>query len=704
MVRRTHRDVGRLALLALAAVAASLLLLPPAAATEPEEPQTQLERATGLEVTIDSVAPSTLDPQRNLHLAGTVVDVGDDSFTNAKVYLDIGYDPATSRQTLAEFAANTGGFGNRVIEFGYFDELGKLKPGSTNDYALKIPFGKLPISGRPGIYHVGVTVIGGADDREPVARTDTLIPLLRPDSKPQERTGVVTLIPMAAQIRRTSAGVFLDDDLAGMIAYGGQLRNLLDFVAAAPPNTMEVVLDPALRRAVTDMATGYSVRTIEEAEAGDPGHSGQGEQEAQRWLDDLDEAVKRQDLLFMPWGGPDASALGSSKMPGVVNSAVRASLRYASDQRITTTVASWPYNGAATRRGLAVAAIAGAPVRIVAQRSLVNLRGQPDGSYPPSQVLLATAAGPITALVTRTDVAGDVISPSLSGEQLLQDIVAEATVRAVDKEPAATSVIAVPFGWDPGNAIRKKDIAQAYNFPTVAPTTVAAAAQEQAVRYAGLIRMPRIVAGLPESVLDSIAQLRNKGRVYTELLTDQDQAVRRFDQTLAASGTSLWRNDSGTRAIVNDRAAEQASKRTSQVRVIGPTFLALSSGSGQFPLTVTNNLPDPVTVQVMVRADNPAVKVDPIDELSLEPGQRRDIEATARTDGSGLTTLRIQLTTTSERPVGRPFNFDIRSTQIGLAIWIVMGVGATILFGAAARRIYLRVRSGDLHTREEPQP
>ena len=136
----------------------------------------------------------------------------------------------------------------------------------------------------------------------------------------------------------------------------------------------------------------------------------------------------------------------------------------------------------------------------------------------------------------------------------------------------------------------------------------------------------------------------------------------------------------------------------------GPTFLALSSGSGRFPLTVTNGLPDPVTVQVRVRADNPAVHVDPIDELQLDPGQRRDIEATARTEGSGLTTVRIQLTTTTSRPVGRPWSFDIRSTQIGLAIWIVMGVGVAILFGAAGRRIYQRIRSGGLQTREEPNP
>ncbi len=680
---------------------------PPTPPTPPTPaPETRLERSTSLEATIASVSPTALERRRDVTIKGVLDNGSETTFDNAKVYLDIGYDPAASRQTLTEFAANTAGFGNRVVEIGYFDEIGRLKPGTSTPYRLKVPFGKLPISQQPGIYHVGVTVIAGQDVREPVARADTLLPLL-PDAssgQPTGRTRVLTLIPLAAQIRRTSSGVFLDDDLAGLISYGGQLRNLLDFVAAAPPDTLEVVLDPALRQAVADMASGYQVQTLAEFTAGEQPQRGQGQALAQQWLDDLDTAVQRQDLLFMAWSSPDTSALGSHRMSGIVKAAVRASQRYAADQRITATVASWPYAGAATRRGLAVAAIADAPLRIVSQRSLVNLRGDPGGPYPPSQVLIATAAGQTTALVTRTDVAGDVISPDLTGDQLLHDIVAEATVRALDGERAATSVIAVPFGWDPGNDLSAKDLQRAYTFPTVAPTTANATVQETAAPYNGPIRMPRIVAGLSDSVLTSIAQLRNAGRIYTELLTNEQQAATRFDQNLGSAGTSLWRNDSVARAAVYGQEAGQAARRTARVRVTGPTFLALSSASGRFPLTVTNGLPDPVSVRVVVRADNPAVRVDPIERIDLEPGQRRDLEATARTSGSGLTTVRIQLTTTNRLPVGESWNFDIRSTQIGLAIWIGMGVVVAILFAAAGRRIYQRIRSGGLQPREEPNP
>jgi hypothetical protein len=44
---------------------------------------------------------------------------------------------------------------------------------------------------------------------------------------------------------------------------------------------------------------------------------------------------------------------------------------------------------------------------------------------------------------------------------------------------------------------------------------------------------------------------------------------------------------------------------------------------------------------------------------------------------------------------GRPWRFDVRSTQIGLVIWIVMGVGGAILFIAAGYRIVNRIRGNE---------
>ncbi len=653
---------------------------------------------------MDKIKPAALAPHKDLVIKGTVTNGGTKAWRDAQVYLDIESQPATTRAALDGFRTVTGDFGTRIVAFGRFDEIGRLKPGTMTRYALSIPYGKLPISRDPGVYHVGATVIAADRNgtRSAVARSDSLIPLL-PDasSGPLVSTGVVTLIPLAAPIRRQVDGTFLDDSLAGLIAIGGQLHNLVDFVATAPPNTLEVVLDPALRQAVVDMAAGYRVRSLSQVADGLPGEVGNGQADAKRWLTELDAAVRNQDLLFMPWGSPDASALGAHQLPGVVDAAVRASQRYAAQQRITATVASWPYAGASTRRGLAISARAAAPLRFISQRSLTTLRGEPRPTYPPTQVLVPTAVGQVTALVTRTDVAGTIIGPDLSGPQLLRDLVAEATVRSLDGQPRATSVVAVPFGWDPGVTTTSGELAAAYGFPTVAPQTAASAAQQTAVPYPGRIVMPRTVSPLPTELLSAIKELRNQGRTFTDLLSDQGNAVQRYDQTLAASGTSLWRDDLVARVTVTERAAKESVKNAAKVTVTGPTFVALSSASGRFPLTVTNGLSVPVTVQVIVHAENPAVTVDAIPVLTLDAGQRRDIEATARSDGSGLTGVRVRLTTSTHRPVGKPWTFDVRSTQIGVAIWVVMGVGAAILFGAAGRRIVVRLRGGRLTPRGE---
>jgi hypothetical protein len=107
---------------------------------------------------------------------------------------------------------------------------------------------------------------------------------------------------------------------------------------------------------------------------------------------------------------------------------------------------------------------------------------------------------------------------------------------------------------------------------------------------------------------------------------------------------------------------------------------------------------------VDVRARNPALRIDPIDDLVLEPGQSRDIEVTTRSDSSGLTPVRVRLTTVDGKVFGAPWEFDVRATQIGVAIWVVMGVGGAILVGTVAFRLVARIRTTGLHPREKPSP
>jgi hypothetical protein len=97
-------------------------------------------------------------------------------------------------------------------------------------------------------------------------------------------------------------------------------------------------------------------------------------------------------------------------------------------------------------------------------------------------------------------------------------------------------------------------------------------------------------------------------------------------------------------------------------------------------------------VGVHVRPLNPALKVDSVNTLQLAAGQRRDVQVVSRAKGSGLTQVRVRLTTPDHRLFGVGWNFNVRATQFGVVIWVAMGIGAAVLFGAAALRIYRRVK------------
>ncbi|MGH8883492.1 MAG: DUF6049 family protein, partial [Stackebrandtia sp.] len=189
---------------------------------------------------------------------------------------------------------------------------------------------------------------------------------------------------------------------------------------------------------------------------------------------------------------------------------------------------------------------------------------------------------------------------------------------------------------------------------------------------------------------------------YLELLTDPEAATTDYYEDLGEASSAAWRlrpklgtalTRTGVRLIADDIA---------KVTITGPTFVALSAESGRFPLTVTNGLDVPVSVKIDVTPENTALRVSTIETLELEPGQRRDIEVTSQADGSGLTRVTARLMTIEDRPFGERWSLDVRATQIGVVIWVLMGAGAVVLFGAAGYRIVKRIRTSSLTPREEP--
>jgi hypothetical protein len=673
-----------------------------AAVSSPQQGRSELETQTGLSMQITRISPAGLEAGRPIRMSGTVTNLSAHAWTDAKVYLSMGFEPAVTKSALDAFAADDDGFGNTVNSLGLFDEIGRLPPGSRTTWHLHVPFADLPISGTAGVYQVGATLLAGTSagrDTIADARVATTIPFLPSGTTVPHRTHIVTLIPVTAPVLRNPDGSFIDDRLAGLFAPGGRLRDVVDFAGQAPPGSIEVLVDPALREAAKAMSAGYDVRSLAEDAIGAAGHAGSGQQDAAAWLAELDNLTSVQHVTLLPWGDPATSSLAAAHMRGVVSAAVRASKGYATGS-FGSTVVDWQYNGSATRRALAVARLAGTSVHVVSQDSLPDLPLKQPSGYPPAVVSVRTRPGPATTVVSRGDIGGQQFDASLTALQFRQSMLAEATVRSLsgDHRP---SVFAAPFTWDPGDLASQSDLAAGYSYPTVAVASLADLTQRMPRPYSGRLRLVRAQPRLSAPTFAAIRRLRHNGRVYGDLVNVHDPVSADFDRQLAAAGSAAWSFEVARGTAVTRELAKQLSGRIARVTVTGPAFVTMSSDTGRFPLTVTNGLSVPVTVRVTVSPLNRALKIAPLKTLHLSPGQFLDVEVKSTADGTGLTQVRARLTTVSDRSFGKPFTFNVRATQIGLAIWIVIGVGVGVLAISAGRRIYARARGRGFKTRGE---
>ena len=672
--------------------------------------------ATPLTLAIDSA--TAIVPGQPLTLEGIASNTDDVRWLDANVYLAIAKGPARDERGLeadAEAAAAAEAddrefAGTRLVDFELFDQLGTLAAGERRPWQLTIPYGRLPISRAAGVYQIQVTLLaGGRNHRSEKGRVTTVLPLLPPTAPATSR--VMTLVALTAPIYRHPDGTFANDDLSGELGPGGRLRHLLDLLGQAPSGTLQVAVDPALWQAAIDMAAGYHVGPYVRPVLGNgppdpddiaPAPNGQGRQVAVAWLADLENVSTTQRLAFLPWGNPDTNALSDAAMPGVVEAAIRASRDFATTHGLEPTVVDWQNSGSATRHALDVARGGGATIHVISQQSLPRLDdGSPAQRELPSQVAVTTRHGPLTAIVAPRRFAGAPFSRGLSAFEFRQRLLALATIRALHPRQREIAVVTTPFNWDPGPRAARVSLAPAFDSPVLDAVGFAELDDEVATSYVGPVTEYSPTPEMSSTLLDLTRHLRGTGRTYTQLLSDSGAAAKVFERQLAIAGSATWRWHPHRGEVFVRRATSAMARRIALVTVSGPAFVAMSSSTGRFPLTVSNELDVPVTVQLDVEARNPALRISEVAAFQLAAGQRRDVDVRTRAEGSGVTSVEATLSTTTSRRFGEAWQFDVRATQIGLAIWVVIGVAGSVLLIAVVRRLVARWRASEFRPRGE---
>ncbi|MBM7517600.1 DUF6049 family protein [Nocardioides nitrophenolicus] len=729
MVRRRSR--------LLAGLATALVLAtgtPPASAQA--EPATAPKHAAydpPLEVSIDALTPGVLPTKGPLVVRGTVTNVDLETWQRINLYpmFGSGAPPMTTEDELTAAIATDpeAEVGKRYTEdLAVRAEVASLGPGETQTYTIRIPQRVLReefTSPTTGVYWFGVHALGeNADGRDTLAdgRARTFLPYVAPGAGAPVDTSVV--VPLRGRVAHSADGElgrtsWWDEALAPDGTLGGPLA----FGAASGTKPVTWLVDPAVPDAVSQLAAGNPVREITPvAPADDPSESespspsgsassaGEGGGDgaevggatlqpdsplvraAQTWLDKAGTVLPDDAVAVLPYGDPDLAAAARA-LPSLYPTARK---------HPSATLTAWGVEGTpvvASRNGyLDAAAIdkVDDDATVLLGEQMFGAQDYPDG--PPARGRVGDR--PVVPTSTATAKGGPGPDRVLAPVALRQRLLSEATVR----------ILAAAAGRTPDG--------QADPLVVVLPSTIDAAGASEF--WAGLdpalvslVSLPTIThLGTDESQIDPDELTYPEGQVSAQLdagVFSEAGALIRSGRSLqsilgdgyaigdtlvgeALAGTSYAMRDDSDAGPRLDRSRSWVTDQLEMVSLSAPQGVTLSSSSGSFNVAIANTLDHAVTVRIEAATDEDAT-IKAANPIVLAANSRSSVPISADMHGTGVHNVRLRLTDADGTPIGAEAELPIRSGQVGVVIWAIMGTGAGILFLAIGIRLVRRFRS-----------
>ncbi len=676
-----------------------------------------------LEVTIDTMTPSTVPEEGPIRLTGSVTNVDDVPWTTVNLYSFLDDAPLTSTGELADGARSNPlvAVGERITVESASDSVGDLEPGETARYSLAVARDLLGVTGE-GVYWFGVHAMGQSAEqpRDDIAdgRARTFLPYRAPASKGALKTALV--LPLRRYLPHAPDGSLDEIDRLGRtLSKDGRLRDLVDFAASAGDLPLSLLVDPALPDAVRRLAAGNPPRSLastetppEEQDPGAPSSdasdgtaepsptapsdtpAGEGSEEltaaerataeaAAGWLGRFTEAAEGSELLTLPYGDLDVPAAAAIE-PSV-------------------------YDLARGRPGLVISELIerGAPADVVPVAAAPSgyLDEAGFGLLEPATAALLTDSAfegeaPGVArvdghrvVVTSSGAARGGPGPGdrFTSLQLRQRILSEATVRLLTpgRRPL---VVVMPPQWRAGDA---SAFFTGLDLPWVDLTTVRDATDRTGrVVAAEDLVYPEAQARrqLDASSFEAFDELVRAGDVLQNLLTrNAGVAATVTDQALVGLSYSAREAPLASRAELR-RSTATIAEELGKVRITAGPGVTLSSSDGGFAAVITNDLDEPVTVGLVAGSSDNNIEISPVEPIEVAARSRATVGLEAHARGTGVSTVTLELTDVEGNPLGASDQIPIRSAQVSAVIWLILGTGAGLLFLAIGVRLARRIR------------
>lgn len=689
----------------------------PASGERSQLPAVQLHQRTAhrvpdgspLSVTLDRLAPSYVPERGPIRIDGSITNEDDQPWSAINVHAFISSAPITTPEALRDAArlAPDEPVGERITAPGTFDTLVSLDPGETAQFSLKVPRSALGVS-TPGAYWFGVHALGQSPEgRDAIAdgRARTFLPLV-----PRTRRSVDTalVVPLRQRISYAADGSL--ENLAAwsnLLSPGGRLRSVVDFGASAGLRPLTWLLDPALTDAVRTLTLGNPPRSIappsaetetpsgsptpDDATSPEPSPSATEEPSSEEdpdlaaaaaagtaWLDRLQEALGASQILALPYGDVDVAA-AAERDTSIYQRARARTGNVLDPWGLPTTPAVAAPGGYLNARG----------IDAVEKDTTVLVTDQ---MFPGGAPAVARTAG--ARLVSTSSAAatgGPGPDDPLAPVALRQRIVSEAALHLLSPERRPL-VVVLPQNWTPTGAT---GFFEGLDTGWLRLTTVADVSRRaaRAVPVDELSYPP----GQESRELDganftSAAALIKAGETLQNVLSGNTTVGSVVtDQALTSTSYASRPHPDAARAET-DRSRAAIEEQLRSIVITAPRAVTLSSASGRFAATLVNGLDQTVTVSVEAQAEQ-SLRVSVPESIEIGPNGRTTVLLNASAKTLGVHNVTLVVTDGNGTPLGSSDSVPIRSAQVSDVIWVILGTGVALLFGAIAVRLVRRVRA-----------
>jgi hypothetical protein len=268
----------------------------------------------------------------------------------------------------------------------------------------------------------------------------------------------------------------------------------------------------------------------------------------------------------------------------------------------------------------------------------------------------------------------------------------------IDPDSRADAVTIIDPRWDPGSSTGAASLDDVFDAPYVDEVTLDDLMNDRLTAYDGAVPRRSDTKPIDLAQIAAAGEAASTTDLIGRITPDSTDVEARHAVDIAQVLGLRWRTMRDQGVAAARAAADRAERDLGRVSIEGPDAVTLSSSAGSFPVTITNDTDHPVRIGVEIDSSNPSLTVPDADAVDVAAGERQTLTVAVDMGQQSSATLSARMVTPDGEAFGDSAVFNVRSSRVGAALWVAIGLAAAFVVVALGRRF-----RGSRQRREPPE-